>query len=207
MPFENFTQLGSNSGYLIWRLDSEEQLSETDIRQLTTGVYAKLTHPKRRQELLFTRLALRKLLGIFDKEYTVVYKDSQGRPYLACSHDYISLSHCAPFCVAAIDEKRAIGIDVQWPTTKLLAIKGKFLNDRELIESGDEILKLCVYWSAKEAIYKAMGGNIRSLKEDVHISQFNYSKKGIVYGQVGGRTIQVNYKSYEGSILAWCRVC
>ncbi len=91
--------------------------------------------------------------GLEDK---VLY-DERGRPYLTGGR-HISISHsglCAALALAPVP----VGLDIQMPDSRLIKIKDKFLAPTEkllnpIIADLDTLLKI---WTAKEAVYKALG--------------------------------------------------
>lgn len=207
MPPCNFTRISKHSAYLLWRIDEPEVLLVKDNASdtLSQTAYKKLTHPRKRREWLAARLALKELLSKLGHEYTELQKDGWGRPYLVSSNLHLSIAHCASFAFAAVDQQNPIGIDIQLPCKKLQSVKEKFLNDNEGKDSGNDLEKLCVYWCAKEAIYKAHGGKRLSLKQDISIQGFTKSDRGTVWGKIGTKPFVVHYDFYDSHVLAWSR--
>jgi phosphopantetheinyl transferase len=165
--------------------------------------YEKITHPRKRREWLAARLTLQKLLAELGHEYTGLQKDAQGRPYLVNSSLHLSIAHCYPFAFVAVDQQHAIGVDIQVLCKKLQDVKEKFLNHQEVRESDNDLEKLCVYWCAKEAIYKVYGVKSLSLKQDISISKFTKKNQGVVWGAIGSQLFVIHYKFYTGHVLAW----
>ena len=205
MPICSFTTISESAAYLLWRIDESEELlaniSTTDM--LTQPAYRKLTHPRRRKEWLAGRIALHQLLNKWGQPYTRLQKDEWGRPYLVNSPVHLSISHSGSLVVVAADTQAPIGIDIQLLSKKLQNVQGKFLNDMEVQDGGNDIETLGIYWAAKEAIYKAYGGKRLSLKQDIHIQQFTKKDSGIVWGHVGAKQFLVHYSFYERHIIAW----
>lgn len=207
MPACNFTRINKDRAYLLWRIDEPEELlikdSTPDI--LAQPAYRKLTHPRRRREWLAARLALQQLLRKLGHEYTALQKDAWGRPYLVNSSVHVSIAHTDFFALVAIDGEAPIGIDMQLPSRKLQNVKEKFLNEEEIKDSGYDIEKLCIYWCAKEAIYKAYSGQSLSLKEDIHIYNFTKKEYGTVKGEAGTSRFIAQYSFYDRHVLAWSK--
>lgn len=207
MPICSFTKLSKHSAYLLWRIDKPEALlaraSTADI--LAEPAYKKLTHPRRRREWLAARLALKELLNALGHNYTKLQKDTWGRPFLANSHMHLSIAHCASFALAAVAQDSPIGVDIQLPCKKLQNVREKFLDEDEVKDGGNDVEKLCIYWCAKEAIYKAHGGKRLSLKDDIRIQGFTKRKQGIVWGEVKTSPFVVHYSFYNHHVLAWSK--
>jgi len=205
MPPCSFTKISKHSAHLLWHIDEPEEvlLRDSELSALAQIAYKKIAHPRKRREWLAARLALKHLLAQVDHQYTALQKDTWGRPYLANSSLHLSLAHCSPFAFVAVDQQCAIGIDIQLPCEKLQHVQEKFLNNKEIKDSGNDLEKLCVYWCAKEAVYKAHGGKNLSLTQDISISAFKKKDRGIVQGEIGSKLFVIHYKFYEGHVLAW----
>jgi len=200
-------RIDAHTAYLLWLIDEsvEELLGRLALTDLEQLAYSQLTHPGRRLAWLAARVALQELGQEFNCPYTGVHKDTWGRPYLAGSKFYVSLSHCFPYALAAIAKQAPIGIDIQWPHKKLQKVQAKFLNGREIKDSAHDVEKLGIYWCAKEAIYKAYGGVGVSLRQDISIEPFVKNSQGTVQGRVASKRYEVHYSFYRGHVLAWCQ--
>jgi 4'-phosphopantetheinyl transferase len=207
MPLCSFTKISKYGAYLLWHIDEPEEvlLRDSELSTLTQIAYREIMHPRKRRECLAARLALKKLLAQLGHEYTELQKDPWGRPYLASSSLHLSIAHCYPFAFAAVDQQHAIGIDIQLPCKKLQSVKEKFLNEEEIQDSGNDLEKLCIYWCAKEAVYKAHGGQAVSLKHGISIRAFTKRDQGAIWGHIETKRFVVYYSFYEGYVLAWSR--
>jgi len=206
MPSCNFTQISNHNTQLLWHITEPEEvlLEMSNLSHREQIAHKKIAHPLKRKEWLAARLALKRLLNRSGYAYTDLQKDSWGRPYLlSTSTLYLSLAHSFPFAFAAINQHHPIGIDIQWPCKKLQNVKEKFLDYEEVKDSGKDLEKLCIYWCAKEAIYKAQGGKNLSLKQDIRISAFTKRDQGAVWGKSEGNLFVVYYNFYKGYVLVW----
>jgi 4'-phosphopantetheinyl transferase len=206
MPPCSFTQISKHSAHLIWHIDEPEEvlLRDSELSTLAQAAYKKIAHPRKRKEWLAARLALKHVLARVGQKYTALKKDIWGRPYLANSNLYLSIAHCSPFAFVTVDQRHAIGVDIQLPCAKLQHVQEKFLNNQEVEESDNDLEKLCIYWCAKEAVYKAHGGRNVSLKQ-IRISAFKKQDRGIVWAEIGPKTFVTHYNFYKGHVLAWSR--
>jgi 4'-phosphopantetheinyl transferase len=207
MPLCRFTRVNKDSAHLLWRIDEPQEvlLRGSVLSMLAQEEYEKITHPRRKREWLAARLTLKTLLAKLGHEYTGLQKDAQGRPYLVNNSLHLSIAHCYPFAFVAVDQQRAIGIDIQLLCQKLQAVKEKFLNHKEMRESNNDLEKLCIYWCAKEAIYKAYGGKGLSFKRDISVNKFTKKQHGTVWGAVGPQLFVIHYKFYADHVLAWSK--
>ena len=102
-------------------------------------------------------------------EHQGIKKDQFGKPHLLGTDWHISIAHCYPLAVAAINHQSAIGIDIEKPRTQLNRISKKFLSNMELQHAGSDLQLLCRYWTAKEALYKIYGRKKLIFKEHIAI--------------------------------------
>jgi phosphopantetheinyl transferase (holo-ACP synthase) len=77
------------------------------------------------------------------------------------------------------------------PSEKIRRIAHKFLSETERTEAEDDIEKLCVYWSAKEALYKLYGRRKVIFNENLYV--FPFLKQQV---QISGR-LKINYIDEE----------
>ena len=124
-----------------------------------------------------TCVAISEAAGI---PYLGMHKNEHGKPLLNGSDSEISISHSFPYVAAIWHPNQPVGIDLEQPKEKLVQISPRFLNDRELTITGKDTTKLCIFWSAKEALYKI------------------YSKRGLIFK----RDLEVNPEDeYPWSLL------
>lgn len=114
-------------------------------------------HPKKKLEYVASRKLIGRMCEQIKIPYKGIRKDEYGKPFLIDSAYHISISHSYPMVVCAIHLERPCGIDIESSRPQLLKIKHKFLNEAELAFCGDDLSRLCLHWSAKEALYKIYG--------------------------------------------------
>ena len=209
MPTHQLNHISSSQAYLIWHIQESEQelFNKLAPNPAEVALYDHFKHPKRRLEWLAARLAYQLLCKEMNLPYSLILKEASGRPYLASGKVHVSLSHCFPFVVAAISQNAPIGIDIQLPDPALesVGVQRRFLNNVEIKDSGQDIEKLCIYWSAKEAIYKAHGQQELSA-QSISIQAFEKSNQGEIYAQALDKyPYQVHYCINPNYILAWCQ--
>ena len=142
----------------LWRIEeSEEQLlalcSEADIS--ATTLLSGLSNSKRRLEHMAEHLLLHSMIGA---HYHLRHNE-QGMPLLYGSNMCISISHTLQYVVVAIS-RHTIGIDIEMCRPKILTVRRRFLSDAEQSAILPDNLPLnTAAWTAKEALYKAIGVN------------------------------------------------
>ena len=135
-----------------------------------------------RKQKMAGRVILNALLGEAGKiEY-----DQHGKPHLK-SHAYdISFSH-AKDKVAVMLSKKTAGIDIQDITPRIHKIVHKYMNQPELNSLKEETYDIhaTLYWSAKEALYKAYGERQLIFTDNIIVEPFSFVPgKGTFNGSI-----------------------
>jgi phosphopantetheinyl transferase len=212
MSLESLISCENNTiAYAVWRItESEEELRQLLATTIDPGLCNVISHPIKRKEWLATRLAYQYLCKRMDIHCYPIHKNTYGKPYLAGDHTtsplYVSLSHSFPFVAAILSTQTPIGIDIQRPNSKLLRIQNKYLSPAEIVDSYASIEKLCIYWCAKEAIYKAYVHTYPFPLSYIHIPSFIQALQGTIEGQTpDGYQYMVYYTLQKDYILTWCQ--
>lgn len=188
-------KLNEKASWALWHiLESEEELLDRlqagarELEELSI-----IRNETRRLEWLACRILLKQLAYSQQVNYTELKKDSFGKPYLAGSPAFISLSHSFPFAAAILNTEKEVGIDIEKSRSQLLRIRHKFLNQKELSCAGDNLEKLCVFWTAKEALYKLYGKRGLHLQEDIQIDPFELEEEGEIIGRLVTKQIKESF--------------
>lgn len=113
------------------------------------------------------------LLG---KEFKIIY-DEKGKPYLAGDKRHLSVSHSHDQLAIIINSEEPTGIDIELIRDKVIRVKHKYLSSKELLDAGDDIEKLLIYWAAKETLYKIYG--LREIDFSVNLFVNSFTKKTV----------------------------
>lgn len=196
----NFPTNSSTAGsWALWQLEETENEL---LQQLNTSCFPqeelqKIRVTQRRLEWLGCRLALQALLP--DVAGICLQKNSLGRPFLATSGLHVSLSHAHPFAAAAVHPSRPVGIDVEKPRAQLLRIKHKFLSQQEQELVGEDLEQLCLWWAAKEALYKLNGQPGLIFAEDMRIAPQDGSE--VLQAWLHNQPYSLHYQWYNDLLL------
>lgn len=185
MPFlferniENHIRLG------LWKIESQEQSLFRQIR-LSSEEHLALEQLKcfdKQNQRLAYRKVLIHLLG--QNDFIIRY-DEYRKPHLIGFDGHISVSHSGDMAAAMLNYKGPAGIDVERISPRISSISKRFLSIQEQEECGKdpENLRLTLYWSAKEALFKMDGKRILSFSNDIYIKPFNVQSPGIIFGQI-----------------------
>ena len=148
----------------------EELLQELNPDEPDRELLESYSNVQKKQEWLAARILLREVCRFLDLEYRGTRKDSNGKPFLQGHAFQISLSHSFPYVAVIADPSMDVGIDLEQPKEKLQKIAPRFLDDRELALCMNMNLEaLCIFWCAKEALYKVYSKKGLNFKNEIHL--------------------------------------
>ena len=167
MPIYQIKNESENLKIGIWRItESEDDLTQMLIKK-DVSIHNKPNSPIKSRIIQW--LATRVLLSEFFNKVAINY-DEYGKPNL--DNDwFISISHTTEFVAIILKKDGGCGIDIEKISDKVERIKHKFLNasDLQTVISPED---LCVYWGAKEALYKYYGKKEVLFIENLFIENF-----------------------------------
>jgi 4'-phosphopantetheinyl transferase len=204
MPLYNTIQV-ENGIIGIWQLtESLEELSSViSDNELINTEFTKYSFEPRKCEWLSTRLLIKELLG---QDYLISYS-ATGKPHLTHKKfKYISISHSRHFVTVFINEKNAVGIDIEQISRNFNAVKKRYLSDQELEFSTDQTL-LCLLWSAKEAIFKLIDNDGVEFREQINIEAFKPGIDKLIKAQFQTENekldIVLKFHIFDNHCLVW----
>ncbi len=190
------------------------QISETEaaFAKMLDGAEAMptgLTHPTKRLEWLAGRVLLKAVFAHLNVPYTGITKNEHGKPSAIGNTFHVSLSHSFPFVAALVDENGPAGIDLEQPKTKLFRVAHRIFHPDELRDAGNDLIKHCVYWCAKEALVKIHGKKDLIFASNLYVFPFSLAGTGDIHGRIiaGGTEtiIPLHYQIFPGFVLVFNR--
>jgi 4'-phosphopantetheinyl transferase len=142
-----------------------------------------ISHTKR-LEWMAARALLRRAVEASHLVYKGVTKDEFGKPYLSGHNTSISLTHSFPYVAVQIGHHYTVGIDLEQPKEKLFRIAPRIMSPTELADAGDNLVKHCVYWCAKEALYKIHGKRGLLFSNHLQVEPFQLGTQGDLVGVI-----------------------
>ena len=181
MPLVKSEMIGVGSAWGLWQItETEEDLAYSAFESCPEDIVA----PSKRKEFLAGRALVKALVEKVGAEYSGIRKDEQGKPHLKDQAYEISLSHSSPYVAAQIHPNSAVGIDIEQPKEKLLRVASRVLSEPEEEDAGDNVVKHCVYWCAKEAMYKLYGKRGLHFNSQLNLDPFELKKSGELQGYI-----------------------
>ena len=181
MPLLKIENTGKESGWAIWLIEeSEQELAFIASEQCPEEIVSL----QKRLEWLAGRALIKKLVEYHSLPYAGITKDEFGKPFLRELNHHISLSHSYPHIAAQLDLNQSVGIDLEQPKEKLLSIAHRVLSPVELVDAAKDVSKHCIYWCAKEAMYKMYGKRGLHFSNQLNIEPFKIELAGFLKGTI-----------------------
>lgn len=130
------------------------------------------------------------------------------KPFLPDEQYHFSISHCGDFAAAIVSSKNRVGVDIEIPVEKILAIQHKFLSEEEKRNFLGEILSTNVplttlLWSCKEAVFKWYGNGNVDFRQHIQLFNWQEEKETIDCFFKNKSELKINYRLFEHLVLAW----
>ena len=177
-----------------------------------------ITHPHKRLQHLAGRYLLQYLFPDFP--ISLIKIADTRKPYLEDEAYHFSISHCSNYAAAIVSKNKRVGVDIEVPTPKVEKIMHKFLHEEEraLVSGewsvvsedsakGNDVIKLTLLWSCKEAVFKWWSyGNV-DFSEMIRIEPFQLDQQGLInsrfISEAESTPLTLHYQLFDGICLAW----
>ncbi len=151
MPVFYQEEINASTKLGIWKIEEPESFFKAAVPQ-----HRHVSHPHKRLQHLAGRFLLKYLFPQFPA-HLIRIADTR-KPYLPDEAYHFSISHCGDFAAAIVSKTHRVGIDIEIPAPKIIAIKQKFMSEKEIeILRPATVEALTQIWSAKEAVFKWYG--------------------------------------------------
>lgn len=159
---------------MVWKIDESMDFFLQKLGEANYAIpeFENISHSHKKLEWLASRFLAKYLAESMNISYLGLVKDEHNKPFFQDSEIHLSLTHTTTHVAAAIHMHKAIGIDLENISPRLHIIKHKFLTESERENAHDELDKLCIYWSAKESLYKLYGKRGVHFQKELLVSPF-----------------------------------
>lgn len=189
----------------VWQIteSSDELLSFFTPEEMNDPGFHKFTYEKRKVEWLAARALLKQMIG---SPFHISYTKS-GKPLLDHpAYPHISISHSRDFVAVLIHRQLAVGIDIESMNRNYAPIRKRYLSEMELQQVTEDPLLQCLYWCAKEAIFKLVEEEGVDFRKQIEIIAFDsqqdtFSARFICDNQY--RTYLLHFTSFEAHCMVW----
>jgi 4'-phosphopantetheinyl transferase len=189
----------------VWHIteSSEELLSFFSPEEIADPTFQKFTYEKRKAEWMAIRILLRQMIGSgFEITYTEARKPIIRHP----DYQHISITHSSDFAAVIIHQQMSGGIDIESINRNYARITKRYLSDYELKQVGDIPLLQCIYWCAKEAVFKLVGEEGVDFRKQIEVIAFDPEQDIFTARFVSGnqeRICQLQYATFNQHCLVW----
>lgn len=200
-----------DGGIALWRVDeSADELYSLLHTQCYDLALSAMRNETRRAEWLAIRVLLADVLG---DDKIIAYKES-GAPYLTDKSYHISISHTRGYAIIAYHKYKAIGVDVEYISERVMRIAHRFTRQEEYeyinqVAENDRLMYYILNWSAKEALYKYVD-DVRNVdfKSSFCLSPYKIqSSHGEILGQLclhSMRKVRLFYNIFPDIVCTCC---
>ncbi|NDK54681.1 4'-phosphopantetheinyl transferase superfamily protein [Pontibacter fetidus] len=208
MPLLFSRQLNEHTILGAWSITER---AEELLLALPTGISPDLmleqAHPRRQKEWLASRVLVYSLLQQFTSDIPVLQRNTHGRPVFEQAPFHVSISHSPGLAAVIVSDKYEVGIDVELLSPKALRVANKFLSEDEKNYTCGEEGKTCLYWSAKETLYKMYSQRKLIFKENL-LLQPDPETENLLLGRVQtdnfSKLYQVQHEIINEHVLTYC---
>lgn len=190
----------------VWQLTetSTDLQASFSPEELDNSDFWKYNYEKRKVEWLATRLLLKEMIG---PSFTISYTEA-GKPILHhYSYKYLSISHSREFVAVYVHEQCEVGIDLEDVNRNYNSIEKRYLSEAELKQAGRDPILQCLYWCAKEAIFKLVPFDGIEFREHIQILPFDPERQSQFLGnftyETEPLTFSLNFQIFENHCMVW----
>ena len=191
----------------LWEIsESFSELLKLYHPLIPDNEFEKFKNEKRRKQWLAVRVLLKILALDNNLIFQGIKKDEFNKPHSINAKYHISIAHAGKYATAIINTIEPTGIDIETVSAKVEKIKNKFLSEDELKKTQFSLKELCVYWSAKEVLYKYYGKkNVIFKKELRIIKEFeSLSFRGKIIKEDFQKSIPIKLICKGDHIIVFC---
>lgn len=165
--------------------------------------FQKFNYEKRKTEWLAARVLLKQMIG---SSFHISYSES-GKPLLDHpEYPHISISHSRHFVAVLIHQHQAVGVDIESMNRNYAPIKKRYLSEIELQQVNENPYLQCIYWCAKEAVFKLVEEEGVDFRKQIEVIAFDPHVDTFYARFLSGNresTYQLQHTSFNGHCMVW----
>ncbi|WP_192821777.1 4'-phosphopantetheinyl transferase superfamily protein [Rufibacter sp. LB8] len=194
MPLLSTQTLSAETLLGLWHIkESVAELEEALLYLRPNHALPDFKAESRRREWLAVRVLAYSLLDQLSADKTIITREETGQPVCVAGGFQVSLTHSGPWVAALVSGTYQVGIDIETRGTKVPRLVAKFLSEEELTASQTDPVKMHLYWSAKETLYKAYSRKKLLFKENLLLENVNVQPTGQFKGTVQTHNFRHTY--------------
>lgn len=209
MPITEIRKLNDQTFMGFWQISESipELLAQLKIQRPAKDIPAYKSE-MRQKEWLASRILAYELLEKFTSKKFVLVSNEHGKPFFPETSLHVSISQSAELVTVLISSEFEVGIDIEKIKPKALKLAFKFLSEKELTFIQNDETKACLYWSAKETLFKMYSRKQLHFIENLNLGPVTEAKTGTVTGRVitpnFDRNYTVHFEIGTDFILTYC---
>ncbi|WP_339737717.1 4'-phosphopantetheinyl transferase superfamily protein [uncultured Sunxiuqinia sp.] len=187
---------------LLWELDEDLEWLKMQFPLLETDqTFQTLKNKKRQQEWLTVKMMLRHI-GCNDLK---VYYNENGQPQIKhVNYQHISISHSHQLAGIFLHPYRRVGLDIESLNRNFLGIERKYLSPAEIELAQQNEKWHCLFWCAKEAVFKIAGIPGIHFVDQISVSPKQNSQLAAELKTVNcHQSFQLNYFEHNGHFVVY----
>jgi len=204
MPLVYQQNINDDTKLAVWQIEEDDAFFFNHI-----PIQKAIHHPIKRLHHFAGRYLLTQLEPTFPIAEIEIMPSK--KPFIKNGDWYFSVAHSGNYAAAIISRSCNVGIDVEAPNPKVLALQGKFLTEAEISElsavAKDEITQLTIGWSIKEVLFKWYGLGQLDFKSNLQIKQMQLYNDNWQFNCVieksETQTCLVEVKLINDMVLSW----
>ena len=189
----------------VWQITepSGELISFFTPEEIEDQDFQKFTYEKRKTEWLATRALLKQMIG---SAFQISYTES-GKPLLNHPvYPHISISHSRDFVSILIHQYQAVGIDIESMNRNYAPIRKRYLSEIELEHVNESPLLQCIYWCAKEAVFKLVEEKGIDFRKQIEVIAFDPQQNTFLARFLSGNQeiiYQLQHTTFNEHCMVW----
>jgi len=206
MPVTRTKTRGNNYSMAVWLIEEDTEALQHVIGH-SYALPAPIKNELKQLEWLAAQNCVKYICDSMGIVFRGIEKDENGKPLLIGYEELeLSITHSYPYVAAIVNLNKAVGIDLEQARPKLLKIAPRFLSENELTATANDIRKICIYWCAKESLFKFYSkGNI-NFRQQLVIEPFDFADEGEFFAQiiVPEKTFRIKLEYYMNQDYMMC---
>ncbi len=189
----------------VWQIteSSGELHSFFTPEEFNETIFHDIQFEKRKVEWLAIRVLLKQMIGNgFEIYYTEVGKPMIKHPL----YKHIGISHSRDFAAVYIHQHHAVGIDIESMARNYATVKKRYLSEPELQQVSESPMLQCIYWCAKEAVFKLVDNEGVDFRKQIHVLPFLPGSDIFFVRYVFDnqeKTLQLQYETFNQHGMVW----
>lgn len=207
MPLLLTRQLNPHTILGIWQLtEPVAELQQLLPPHLNTSQLTGQVHARRQREWLASRTLVYRLLQHFTDKPLLLRRNAHGKPHFAEEGYCVSITHSPHLAAVILSDKYEVGTDIELITPKALRVADKFLSEAEKESTKADEKETCLYWSAKETLYKMYSRKKLIFKDNLLIEPATQPNllQGHVQTDNFSKLYQISFETILNHVLTYC---